>query len=160
MHLYIPLVLCATISLTGCVRVMDSRLNPLNWSDQSTSAPLSGTTDRPPLVPINRETRIIDNRSSIQKVTSIAVEKLPNGAIVRATGVTRIQGQFNAQLIPISNEFGILTLLFLIEEIAGTEKSSVSSHQITVARILKFAELENIHTIRIQSATNQQSKSR
>ena len=160
MHLYIPLVLCATITFTGCARVMDSRLNPLNWSDQSISAPFSGNTDRRPLVPINLETRVIDKRSAIQKVTAIAVEKVPNGAIVRATGVASIEGHFNAQLIPINNESGILTLVFLIEKIAGTEKSSVSSRQITVARVLKFAELENIHTFQIQSATNQQSKSR
>ena len=160
MHLYIPLVLCAAITLTSCARVMDSRLNPLNWSNQSTSAPLSGKTDRRPLVPINSETRVIDKRSTIQKVTAIAIEKVPNGAIIRATGVARMQGHFNAQLIPINNEFGILTLVFLIEKIVSTEKSSVSSRQITVAKVLKYSELENIHTIRIQSATNQKSKSR
>ncbi|MFT4706281.1 MAG: hypothetical protein ACI9PU_000106 [Ascidiaceihabitans sp.] len=160
MRVSLPLMLCATIAVTGCARVADSRLNPLNWFGSSTSAPLTAAGELRPLVPANRATRVVDGRGTIQSVTAMAIEKAPNGAIVRATGVASKQGQFNAQLVPVSNEGGILTLAFRIEGVANAATNNAFSRQVTVARVLTFADLAGVRTIRVQSATNQRSASR
>ena len=160
MRVSLPLLLCAALAVTGCARVADSRMNPLNWFGTSTSAPLTASGELRPLVPANRTTRVVDGRGSIQSVTAMGIEKVPNGAIVRATGVASTHGQFNAQLVPVSNEGGVLTLAFRIEGVANAGTNTAFSRQVTAARVLTFAELAAVRTIRVQSATNQQSASR
>lgn len=160
MRVSLPLLLCATLAVTGCARIADSRLNPLNWFGQPTSAPLTASGEIRPLVPANRTTRVVDGRGAIQSVTGLVIEKAPNGAIVRATGVASTQGQFNAQLVPVSNESGTLTLVFRIEGVANAPTNSAFSRQVTVARVLTFTDLAGVRTIRVQSATNQMSSRR
>ena len=160
MRVSLPLILCAVIAVTGCARVADSRMNPLNWFGKSTSAPLTASGEIRPLVPTNRATRAVDDRGAIQSVTGLAIEKTPNGAIVRATGIASTQGQFNAQLVPVSNEGAVLTLAFRIEGVANAGTNSAFSRQVTVARVLTLADLAGVRTIRVQSATNQRSASR
>ncbi|MFT5629762.1 MAG: hypothetical protein ACI9HB_000924 [Gammaproteobacteria bacterium] len=160
MRVSLPLMLCAALATTGCARVAESRMNPLNWFGKSTSAPLTASGELRPLVPTKRATRLVDGRGGIQSVTGLAIEKTPNGAIVRATGVASTQGQFNAQLVPVSNEGGVLTLVFRIEGVANAATNAAFSRQVTVARVLTFADLTGVRTIRVQSATNQRSASR
>lgn len=160
MRVSLPLMFCAALATTGCARVADSRMNPLNWFGKSTSAPLTASGELRPLVPTNRATRLVDGRGGIQSVAGLVIEKTPNGTIVRATGVASTQGQFNAQLVPVSNENGVLTLVFRIEGVANAATNAAFSRQVTVARVLTFAELAGVRTIRVQSATNQRSASR
>ena len=160
MRVFLPLILCAVIAVTGCARVADTRMNPLNWFEKSTSAPLTASGKIRPLVPTNRATRVVDGRGAIQSVTGLAIEKTPNGAIVRATGIASTQGQFNAQLVSVSNEGGVLTLAFRIEGVGNAGTNSAFSRQVIVARVLTFADLAGVRTIRVQSATNQRSASR
>ena len=160
MRVTLPLLLCAALTVTGCARVSQSKLNPLNWFGASQSAPLTSTGERRPLVPDTRTVRT-DTRGAIQEVSALAVEKTPDGAIIRATGIASTQGQFNAQLVPVSNEAGTLTFAFRIEAPAGfSGTNSAYSRQVTVARFMTTSELAGVRTIRVQGATNVRSASR
>lgn len=160
MRVSLPLLLCATLVVTGCARITGSRLNPINWFGQSTSAPLTASGELRPLIPANRAVQVVDGRGAIQSVTGLVIEKTPNGAIVSASGVASTQGQFNAQLVPVSNEGGTLTLAFRIEGATNAATNTAFSRQVTVARVLTFADLTGVGTIRVQSATNQMSSRR
>lgn len=161
MRATLPLLLCATLTVTGCSTVSQSRLNPLNWFGASQSAGLQSDGTLRPLVPTDRATKVVDTRGAIDTVSTLAVEKTPDGALVRATGVASTQGQFNAQLVPVSNEGGTLTLAFRIEASAAqTTENSAFSRQVTVARFFSFSDLTDVRTIVVQGATNARSASR
>uniref|UniRef100_UPI0040478F74 hypothetical protein n=1 Tax=Yoonia sp. TaxID=2212373 RepID=UPI0040478F74 len=114
-----------------------------------------------PLTPENRKTRVVDSRGTIASVSALVLERTSNGAIVRATGIASTQGQFNAQLVTAGRENGVLTFAFRIETTSGaTAPTSAFARQVTVARQLSFAELQDIRTIRVQAATNTRSVSR
>ena len=154
------LILCAVIATTSCARIQDSRLNPLNWFGASQAVPLTPTGELKPLVPQTRQTKVVDSRGLVQAVTAMAVERTPNGALVRATGVASTQGQFNAQLVPVSSTNGVLTLAFRIEAAANTVSGTAASRQVTVARMITTQNLQGIRSIRVQSATNQRAAAR
>lgn len=161
MRVTLPLLLCATLTVSGCARVSESKLNPLNWFGNSQPANVSSDGTLRPLVPENRATKVVDTRGAIEQVSTLVVEKTPEGALIRATGVASTQGQFNAQLVPVSNAGGTLTLAFRIQ--AATEASGVTtaySRQVTVARFMSFNELADVRTIVVQGATNARSAAR
>ena len=160
MRATLPLMICLIVATTGCARISESRLNPLNWFGNSTSAPLTATGQLRPLVPANRGGGVIDQRGSIADITALRVEKTPTGAIIRATGQASTQGQFNAQLVPVSNAGGVLTFAFRIEGLAGAQTGTAASRQVTVARALSFNELAGVSTIRVQGARSSRSASR
>lgn len=156
MRITLSLALCAVLAVSGCARISDSRLNPLNWFGQSTSGQVTNAGELRPLVPENRATKIVDGRGLVQSVSSLFVERTPSGAIVRATGIVTGANPFNAQLVPVSLENGVYTFEFRVEasQAAGGRQS------ITAARALTMADLAGVRTIRIQSATNQRSSKR
>lgn len=161
MRVTLPLLLSAALTVTGCAAVSGSKLNPLNWFGSSQPSAMTSTGERRPLVPENRGTKVVDTRGSIAEITTLVVDKTTDGALVRATGVASTQGQFNAQLVPISNDGGTLTLAFRIESASGFSGSnSAFSRQVTVARFLSLSELAGVRTIRVQGATNARSVSR
>ncbi len=161
MRVSLPLMICAALATTGCARLADSRINPLNWFGSSQSAPVTASGELRPLVLASRTTEVTDQRGAIQQVTGLAIERTPSGAIVRATGVASTQGQFNAQLVEVSNTGGVLTFAFRIEAAAGfSGQNSTFSRQVTVARALSANDLAGVRTIRVQGSTNQRSASR
>lgn len=82
---------------------------------------MNATDELRPLVPANRATKVVDSRGAIETVATLSVEKTPDGALIRATGIASTQGQFNAQLVPVSNEGGTLTLAFRIKQPLGLQ---------------------------------------
>lgn len=161
MRATLPLLLCAALTVTGCARVSESRLNPLNWFGGSQPSTMTSAGELKPLVPENRATKVTDTRGAIDQVTTLVVERTPEGALIRATGIANTQGQFNAQLVPVSNEGGTLTLAFRIEATTGfAGVNSAFSRQVTVARFMSKNDLANVRTIRVQGATNARSASR
>lgn len=161
MRMTLPLLLVATLTVTGCARVSESRLNPLNWFGNSQAAPLNTATPLRPLTPSGQKTQVVDSRGAIQSISTLTLERTPDGAIIRATGIASTQGQFNAQLVPVSTDNGVLTLIFRIEAVAAPQtNSSTYSRQVTTARTVSFADLQDIRTILVQSATNARSVSR
>jgi len=141
-------------------RLQESRLNPFNWFGTSTQASASVDNDGNivPLVPVR--TQVIDNRAMIDQVTSLRINRTPDGAIVTATGIAATQGQFNAQLVPAGISNGVMTFAFRIEESGATTVGSDASRQVTAARVLENANLAGIRTIRVEGARNARASSR
>jgi hypothetical protein len=161
MRATLPLLLCAALATTGCARLADSRINPLNWFGSSQSSSVTPTGELRPLVPANRTTKVTDERGPIAQVSALRIESTPDGAIMRATGIASTQGQFNAQLVEVSNSGGVLTFAFRLEAAPGvTAQNSSFSRQVTVAKALSFGDLAGVRTIRVQGANNQRSASR
>ena len=157
----LPLILCTTLTLTGCATISGSRLNPLNWFGQSTEAQVTETGELRPLTPQNRKTKIVDSRSLIATVSDLRIERTASGAIVRATGTTAVQGAFNAELVEVSNTGSVLTYAFRVEKSSGlTGVGPQASRRIVAAKALSTADLAGIRTIRVQGANNARSAAR
>lgn len=151
----VPLFLVVALVTSGCARVADSRLNPLNWF--GSSAPVSNVDESGILRPLvtTRGPTVTDQRGAIDQIADMRIERIPEGAIVRATGIASTQGQFNAQLVPVSRTGGVLVLAFRVEAAEGfAPGGSEFSRQITVARALSTADLSGIRVIRVQGARN------
>ena len=151
----LTLALIAALSVSGCSRIADSRLNPFNWFGPSQPvANVDADGNLRPLVP-GTGSVVFDQRGAIDQISSMSVERTPEGAIVRATGIASTQGQFNAQLVPVQFANGVLTLAFRVEAPAGFSAGGTdSSRSITVARALSNAELAGVRVIRVQGARN------
>ena len=151
----ITLALVAALSLGACGRIADSRLNPFNWFGPSQPvANVDAEGNLRPLVP-GTGSAVFDQRGAIDQIAALSIERTPNGALVRATGIASTQGQFNAQLVPVRFENGVLTLAFRVEAPEGfSAGGSEASRTITVARALSNAELAAVRVIRVQGARN------
>ena len=83
----IAALLVATIAVTGCARVRDSKLNPFNWFGKSKSEQVQVVEAVPG-----------DPRPLVQQVTALEVARQPGGAIIHATGLPPTQGWWEAAL--------------------------------------------------------------
>jgi hypothetical protein len=145
---------------TGCARLADSPVNPLNWfgGGGATQEAAPGEAEIRPLVPANPREIVVDQRGPVETITALSVDRTPYGALVTATGQTDIQGYFNAELVPVSIEDGTLTLEFRAEAPpAFTGLGSPRSRLITVAYRLDAADLATIRTVRVTGARNSRS---
>lgn len=155
------LTITVLLTLSGCARLSDSQLNPLNWFGNSTQAPVTSAGDRLTLIPAGRATVIIDGRSMVQSITSLSIDRSSSGAIVRAVGVAPTQGYFNAELVNRGVTNGVLTLEFRAQRPNGIEVSgSDRSRQINVAYPLDASELSAIQSVRVEAATNARTSRR
>lgn len=149
------------ITLTGCARVSESRLNPFNWFANSTEVNAAAPEERRPLVPENRRTQIVDTRPMIQSVSAMSVDRAPSGAIVRATGLAPTQGYFNAELVEVGTSNGVLMLEFRAQAPAGFEAEGTSrSRQINAGYVIDATTLSGIRSVRVQAATNARTSAR
>lgn len=155
-----PLLLCTAITLTGCATISQSRLNPLNWFGPSTAVITTAPQAVRPLLPEGAQIGPRDARGLIDTVTEMRVDSTPFGAIVRATGVAAVQGQYNAQLVPAGFENGTLTLAFRVETSPNAATGTPQSRAITVARAFDFDALAGVRTIVVQAASGARSASR
>lgn len=106
MRLVLVALLTASLSVTACGRISESRMNPMNWFGGSRD-------DRPDLGPTSD---ITDNRALVVRVTALSIERTSSGALVRAEGLTRSAGWWDAQLVPEHNGApldGILSFRFV-----------------------------------------------
>lgn len=149
------LILCAALALPGCARLADSRLNPLNWFGGSQPVMVTGQMPTRPLVPPGALAAVADTRQPIAQVTEMVVERTPTGAILRATGLAPTQGWYNAQLVPVAAESGVLAFEFRVEPPPGYEaEGSPGSRTITVARVLDATDLAGIRSVRVIGLQN------
>ena len=151
----LTLLLCLTLTTSGCARLAESRLNPFTWFGPSQpAANVDAAGNLRPLVTTTGPV-VVDQRGAIDRVVGMQVERTPGGAIVRATGVASSQGQFNAQLVPVARDGGVLTLAFRVEAAAGTASGgSEFARQITVARAFSDADLAGVRVIRVTGVQN------
>lgn len=132
-------------TLAGCGGMRDSKLNPFNWFGRSQPAEKVALPATPQ-----------DGRALVADVIGMAVEPIPTGAIVRATGRTPTQGWWKAELVPLPlSEDGVLVLEFrLFPPVDKTDVNTPRSREVTAAISLSNIKLENVRQIVVQGATN------
>lgn len=156
MRATLPLLLIAALSTTGCSRIANSSFNPMNWFGGTASPATTQTAaEIGPLVP--QRTVPFDQRGGIAEVSALRFNRTPDGGILQATGIASTQGQFNAQLVPVSVENGKLTLAFRVEASSTAASGRANTRQITVARVFSNADLIGIRSIIVQGARNSRS---
>lgn len=148
-----PVLLIAALATSGCARLAESRINPLNWFGGSRVAePSTGPLE--PLVPANRD-GLFDGRSLVAEIVSVSLDRTPDGGILRASGRATSQGWFNAELVLTGVEGGVATFAFRAEAPSGfSGTGSASSRLITAATTLSLSELSGVRSLRVQGAGN------
>jgi hypothetical protein len=155
MRATLPLLICVALATTGCSRLSESRLNPFSWFDNGT-APRTAKGTLVPLVNPGDLARVVDGRRLVDRLDAVELSRTSTGAILRATGTTAGIGQFNAQLVPVSQGNG--TLVFAMRaEVPSTVAQTGQTQRITVAREIPSAQLAGIRTITVQSAVGSSS---
>ncbi|HKL70850.1 hypothetical protein [Salibaculum sp.] len=149
------LVLATT---SGCARLAESPVNPLNWfggNDGSARTATTAPQEVRPLVPTGRQVIVTDSRVPVQRITALSIERTPYGAIVSATGQADSPGYFNAELVPVSVEGGELTLELRAEAPPTFEAGRPArSRQVTVAYTMDAAQLATLRSLRVTGAGN------
>lgn len=149
------------LTLSGCARLSDSRLNPFNWFGGSREVTTTAPQDIRPLVPEGRRTVIVDGRQLISSVTALRVDRAPTGAIVNAVGIAPTQGFYNAELVNAGISNGVLMLEFRAQAPAGFEaEGTTRSRQINAAYVIDASDLAGIRTVRVQAASNARTSAR
>lgn len=141
------LVLLTT--LTACSTVRGSRLNPFNWFGGSEPAPAQVVEQVVPVVE--------DHRLLAQQITELHIDRMPGGAIVRATAVMASQGWWEAELVARDEDpaDGDLVLEFrVLPPVATTATGTPRSRQVTAATYLPDLRLERITRLSVVGETN------
>ncbi|KPP91309.1 MAG: hypothetical protein HLUCCA08_08695 [Rhodobacteraceae bacterium HLUCCA08] len=152
-----PLLIAAALSaaLPGCARLAESPLNPGNWFRGSQEVRALSPDELRPLVPEGALAPIPETRPLVGRITDMSVERTPQGAIVRATGLVATQGHYNAQLVPAGVSGDTLVLEFRAAPPPGFEATGTpETRTITAAHDLDLTELAGIRTIRVVGADN------
>lgn len=145
----ILVLLAVALTLSAC----GSRLNPLNWFGSAEEAPVEtaavqaeATAELDPLAGLNL----------VGQLTDLDVEQIPTGAIITATGLPPRQGFWQADLVELGVEDGVVLYAFTISEPPGpTPEGPPQSREIVVATSISNQSLAPLRAIRVVSATNQ-----
>lgn len=164
----LPLLLAATLALTACASIRDSRVNPFNWFGQSRSERLEQTANTNPLIPrggglfarARAEDQVYLGRP-FEQITDLTIERVPGGAIIRATGLAARQGIYAVQLTPENEEEeavdGILT--YRLEGIRPSRPTPVGTkptREVIAARRVTDQQLQGVRQIRVEGQLNAQ----
>ena len=168
MHKSLSLLLVATLVLSACASVRESRVNPLNWFGQSRSEPVQVVENTNPLIPRrgglfarDRERAAAYQGRPFDQVTGLTIERIPGGAIVRATGLAARQGIYEVQLTPENEELqaedGVLT--FRLEGVlpeGATPVGAVPTREVVAGYQLTDGDLRGVRSIRVEGQRNAQ----
>jgi hypothetical protein len=156
-------LLIATLPLAAC----STNLNPFNWFGESRSVPVASVNPNAnPLLPeedsifsSRRNAQALYTGTPIETVSTLTIDRVPGGAIIRATGIAAVQGVYDAQLTPANPdeeaEDGVLT--YRLEGVRPANPTAVGSpatRQITVARHVNDSLLVGVRTIRVEAVQN------
>ena len=113
----------------------------------------------------SKDSEVVYLGKPIDQVTNLVIERVPGGAVIRATGLTAVQGVSLVQLTPSTEDGtpinGVLT--YRLEGVRPVFNESVgSTHTRTVvaARALTDQELAGVRSIRVEGARNAQTSRR
>jgi hypothetical protein len=152
MHKQSLAALALLVALGACGSGGWSRLNPVTWfSDESveTLAPSSGWQTE------------VDRRALVPVVSEMQVHRVPEGAIVRASGVTATQGWWDAQLRPVNDAEpldGALIYEFVVAAPRrATGTGGDASRTVTAGVKLSNYDLAGVRRIVVRGAQNARS---
>ena len=154
------ILLVATLTLTACGRVRDSAINPFNWFGGSETVETS-EEEVNPLIPVKKNS--ILNRepvtyrgTPVADLTTLKIERVAGGAIVRVKGIASSQGSFDVRLEPENEDLipvkGVLTYTLLAVQPPGFRQGPARSREITAAAFLTSQQLASVRTIRVVGA--------
>lgn len=156
MRLPITLMLITALTVAGCGRIRESRLNPFNWFGRSAPAPVEAAA----VIAADPG----DGRTLVAEVTAMEVTAQPGGAIIRATGLPPTQGWWQADLVALNGGEpveGVLSYRFVIVAPPGeTRISTPQSREITAAVFVSAKVLADVRTITVQGAAGSRSSRR
>jgi hypothetical protein len=147
----LAVTLILALGLTGCARFAQSNFNPLNW--------FKGAQ---PVAPTVLYVPPADKRLLVAQVLTLKVDRNPNGAIVRATGLPPTQGWWKADLVKVDQDdtTKIVFEFRLYPPVAPAPAGTPLSREITVATSLTNIALDGVRTIVVQGASNALSSRR
>lgn len=167
MRIVTSALLISVMTVTSCGAVRDSRVNPFNWFGRSSSQPVQQAPEATnPLIPRSRG--LFANRRAekgiylgqpIDQVTDLVVERAPGGALIRATGISAVQGAYEVRLTPENEDEkpidGVLTYrLEALTPDGARPGGSTATRTVVVARKLSAQQLRNVRTVRVTAARN------
>ena len=161
------LIVVMAVSLAACGVVRDSRINPFNWFGRSTSEPIAqeAPENTNPLIPRRgglfaraREEQPYLGQP-FEQIIDLKVERIPGGAVIRATGLAARQGIYAVQLNPANEEEepvdGVLT--YRLEGVRpgfNTPTGTKPTREVTAARRVTDDQLEGVRSIRVEGQLN------
>ncbi len=177
MRLLTTSFLIATLTLSACGAVRDSRINPFNWFGRSQSETVVVADTRAetnPLIPeenrgnlfrvFGRQDVVIPT-APMDQVSDLVIERVPGGAIIRATGVSSYVGAFNVVLVPETEGEepvdGVLSYSLEAARPSGAQPGGTQRvRTFTAARHVTDNQLKNVRAIRVAAARNARTSSR
>lgn len=106
--------------------------------------------------------QIVDSRPVVQRVTSLEIEPIQEGVIIRATGLPPTQGWWNGELAPENlgqPKDGVMSYRFvLFPPENATRASTPQSREVTVAIFLSKIKLADVSTIVVAGQANSLTK--
>ncbi|WP_137700322.1 hypothetical protein [Marimonas lutisalis] len=161
------LLLVATLTLTACGSIRDSRLNPFNWFGGSRAEAVP-EGEANPLIP-KRGGGLFARRPAapyagipVDTIETLAIERVTGGAIVRVTGVSARQGAYEVRLVEDEDDGDEATLTYTLRALypARSRVGAKTSREVTAARHLTTEDLEGIRNIRVRGVRNARVSSR
>ena len=156
----IGLLLIATLTLSACGRVRDSAINPFNWFGGSETVETTAEEVNP-LIPQERESLLRRPEAEyagtlVADLTTLKIERVAGGAIIRVKGIASTQGAFDVRMEPENEDQepvkGVLTYTLLAVQPPGFRQGPARSREITAAVFRTDQELANVRTIRVIGA--------
>lgn len=155
------LVMCLLVGamvLSAC----STRLNPRNWFGSSEEVAIDPTGEVNPLLPtqnqLMKRPEEVYAGVPVRTVTELKVERLRDGALIRASGVAYVQDAFAVKLSPLNEgvpQNGVLTYeLLAVHPAWGSRGGSDQTRTVTVAHSLTDQQLEGVRTIKVVAAEN------
>lgn len=162
-------------STTKRVETASSAARPQSPSDRQTGNPLIEDAEAERLVRGNgagaqrssifrsrKKVEIYDG-SLVDEVTSLIVEPLPTGAIVRVTGLPQREGAFDVRLLPVSEDGpinGVMEYTLNAYQPLTTAVGTAGTREVKAGTFLSNDDLDQINEIRVRGELNVRSTRR
>ncbi|MCV2876785.1 hypothetical protein OE810_11045 [Rhodobacteraceae bacterium XHP0102] len=136
------------LGLAGC----STRLNPFNWF---------GNDRQEQRIEVVQVEEFVDPRPLITDVISLEADQVEGGAIIRAMGRADRQGYWEAELVEISNEDGLMLFEFrVVPPRDATAEGAPRTREVLVGTFRSANELRGVTRISVQGANNRRTVSR
>jgi len=113
----------------------------------------------------SKDSEVVYLGKPIDQVTNLVIERVPGGAVIRASGLTAVQGVYLVQLTPTTEDETPINGVpaYRLEGVRPEFNEGVgSTHTRTVAaaRALTDQELAGVRSVRVEGARNAQTSLR